>query len=91
MLSVYRLTIALTLILVAAVTEADSLGADAATAAAGAPLRADVPVSDAAALATVTTQAPRGSTGIDDSLVRQDEETGVLLGQLVTQYLDSYD
>ena len=87
----YRLTVALTLVLVAAVTEADSLGADAATAAASAPLRADVPVSDAAELATVTADAPRGSAGIDDSQVRQDEETGVLLGQLVTQYLDSYD
>ena len=87
----YRLTVALTLVLVAAVTEADSLGADAATAAASAPLRADVPVSDAAALATVTADVPRGSAGIDDSQVRQDEETGVLLGQLVTQYLDSYD
>ena len=87
----YRLTIALTLILVAAVTEADSLGADAATAVAGAPLRADVPVTDAAALATVTADVPRGSAGIDDSQVRQDEESGVLLGQLVTQYLDSYD
>ena len=87
----YRLTVALTLVLVAAVTEADSLGADAATAAASAPLRADVPVSDAAELATVTADAPRGGAGIDDSQVRQDEETGVLLGQLVTQYLDSYD
>ena len=87
----YRLTVALTLVLVAAVAEADSLGADAATAAASAPLRADVPVSDAAELATVTADAPRGSAGIDDSQVRQDEETGVLLGQLVTQYLDSYD
>jgi hypothetical protein len=85
------LTIALTLVLVAAVAKADSLGADAATAAAGAPLRADVPVSDAAALATVTAEAPRVSAGIDDSQVRQDEETGALLGQLVTQYLDSYD
>ena len=87
----YRLTVALTLVLVAAVTEADSLGADAATAAASAPLRADVPVSDAAALTTVTADAPRGSAGIDDSQVRQNDETGVLLGQLVTQYLDSYD
>jgi len=87
----YSWAVALTLVLVAAVAEADSLGADAATAAAGAPLRADVPVSDAAELATVTADAPRGSAGIDDSQVRQDEETGVLLGQLVTQYLDSYD
>jgi len=87
----YRLTIALMLVLVAVVTEADSLGADAATAAAGAPLRADVPMSDAAAPVTVKAEAPRGSAGIDDSQVRQDEETGVLLGQLVTQYLDSYD
>ena len=87
----YRLTVALTLVLVAAVTEADPLGPDAATAAASAPLRADVPVSDAAELATVTADAPRGSAGIDDSQVRQDEESGVLLGQLVTQYLDSYD
>ena len=91
MLSVYRLTIALTLILVAAAAAADSLGADAATGAAGVPLPAATPASDAAALVTAPADASRGVAGLDENQVRQDEETGVFLGQLVTLYLDSYD
>ena len=91
MLLGYRLTFALTLILVASATAADPRGADAATVEAGVPLRADVHASDAAALVTVPADASRGIADVNENQVRKDEETGVFLGQLVTLYLDSYD
>ena len=76
-------TTELLLILVATAACADPPDADAATAAASQPLLAAVPVAEV--------DASRDSASTGDKPVGQVDDAGAFLGQLVAQYLDSFN
>ena len=73
----------LLLIMVATAAGADPLDADAATAAASQPLLTDVPVAEV--------DSPKDSASTGDKPAGQVDDAGAFLGQLVTQYLDSFN
>ena len=76
-------TTGLLLIMVATAVGADPPDADAATAAASQPLLTDVPVAE------VDKSMDNATAG--DKSVGQVDDAGAFLGQLVTQYLDSFN
>ena len=76
-------TTGLLLILVATAVGADPTDADAATAAASQPLLTDVPVAEV--------DSPKDSASTGDKPAGQVDDAGAFLGQLVTQYLDSFN
>jgi len=76
-------TTGLLLILVATAAGADPLDADAATAAASQPLVADAPVAEV--------DSSKDSAGTADRPAGQVDDAGAFLGQLVAQYLDSFN
>jgi hypothetical protein len=85
-------TTGLLLILVARAAGADPFVADAAIAAASQPLLTDVAVTEvylSVSSSSVSTSRNSASTG--DKPVRQVEDAGAFLGQLVTQYFESYN
>jgi hypothetical protein len=84
-------TTGLLLILVATAAGADPLAADAATAAASQPLLADMTVTEVDVSVGALVDASKESASTGDKPVRQADDAGAFLGQLVTQYFESYN
>jgi hypothetical protein len=87
----FAATIGLLLVLVATAAGADPLDSDAATAAAGAPLPAGAHATDVDGAVIATFVASQDSAGTRDNSVGQGDDAGVLLGQLITQYFESFN
>ena len=84
-------TIGLLLILVATAAGADPLDADAAIAAANQASLADVPATEADSSVSALADAKKDSASTVDGPDGQVIDAGAFLGQLVTQYLDSFN
>jgi hypothetical protein len=84
-------TTALLLILVAQAAGADPFVADAAIAAASRPLLTDVAASEVDVSVSALVNASKESAGAGDKPVVQVDDAGAFLGQLVTQYFESYN
>jgi hypothetical protein len=84
-------TTGLLLMLAGTAAGADPFVADAATAAASQPLFADVAVTEVDVSVSALVDAPKESASTGDMPVRQADDAGAFLGQLVTQYFESYN
>jgi hypothetical protein len=85
-------TTGLLLILVARAAGADPSVADAAIAAASQPLLTDAAVTEVdVSVSSSSVGTSRNSASTGDEPVRQVEDDGAFLGQLVTQYFESYN
>jgi hypothetical protein len=84
-------TTGLLLILAATAADADPLDADAATAAASQSRLADAAATEVDAPVIALVDAKKDSASTVDGPHRQVDDAGAFLGQLVTQYLESFN
>jgi hypothetical protein len=84
-------TAGLLLILVAAPAGADPLAAAAATAAATQPSLTDMSATEVDSSVCALVDASKDSASTVEKLVGQADDAGAFLGQLVAQYLDSFN